>query len=138
MMGTHAQPGYSPDYAKLSFAAEVAKRTGPDDFVIVHDNLPRRVEFYYYVDRSNTIIAHLAQLPALLKQHPRSVVLMDAYPAPAEMRLAPILERARGPDPARRRGPARGRLVPRTVGVLNVGLQAQGVAQTRLGNQIRL
>ncbi len=82
MMGTHGLPGYNADYSKQLFAMEVAKRTGPEDFVFVHDNLPHRVEFWYYVDRSNRLIRAVGHLPGELKLHPRAVVLLDALAPP--------------------------------------------------------
>ena len=88
MMGTHGfGPGYNADYPKQLFAMEVAKRTGPEDFVFVHDNLSRRIEFYYYVDRSNMNIATVAQVQAQLAKHPKSIILMDGYPPPNERKL---------------------------------------------------
>jgi hypothetical protein len=87
VMGTHGLPGYNADYPKQLFAMEVAKRTGPKDFVFIHDSLPKRVEFYYYMDRSTSNIYSLSQLPALLKVHPRALVLLDANPVGAERKL---------------------------------------------------
>lgn len=87
MMGTHAQPWYNADYLKQLFAIEVARRTGPEDYVFIHRNLPHRIEFEYYLDRSNRNFATLGALPALLRERPRAVVLMDAYPAAGERRL---------------------------------------------------
>lgn len=88
MMGTHTHPGYNPDYSKQRFAQEVAKRTGPEDHVIIHANLPRRVEFWYYLDRTNVKIRSLAEVAKVRETRPRAVVLMDAHPPPAERRLA--------------------------------------------------
>jgi hypothetical protein len=84
VMGTHGLPAYNNDYPKLLFAMEVASRTGPDDFVLVHGNMPRRIEFYYYMDRSNQDIFNLNQVAALWKQHPKLLVMTDAYPAVGE------------------------------------------------------
>jgi hypothetical protein len=76
-MGTDV-PGYSADYPRQLFAMEVARRTGPDDFVFtLTSGFPRRIEFYFYMDRSNLDIHSLAQLPALRAQHARSLVILD-------------------------------------------------------------
>lgn len=83
-MGTHGVPNYNSDYSKLLFAMETTRRTGPEDFIFVHNNMPRRIEFYYYMDRSNQDIASLSQLPALVKQHPRALVMMDGNVAGPE------------------------------------------------------
>lgn len=87
MMGTHAQPWYNADYLKQLFAIEVARRTGPEDYVFIHRNLPHRIEFEYYLDRSNRNISTLGALPGLLREHPRAFVLMDANPDPGERRF---------------------------------------------------
>ncbi|MFI5290153.1 MAG: ArnT family glycosyltransferase, partial [Polyangia bacterium] len=63
MMGTLGEPHYNADYPKQLFAMEVAKRTGPKDLVLVHRNLPHRVEFWYYVDRTNRLISTVAEAP---------------------------------------------------------------------------
>lgn len=86
-MGTHGVANYNADYSKQLFAMEVARRTGPQDFIFVHNNMPRRIEFYYYMDRSNLDIGTLAQIPSLLKQHPRALVMMDASVAGYERGL---------------------------------------------------
>ena len=87
IMGTHGQPGYNAEYSKQLFAMEVARRTGKEDFVFVHPSLPRRIEFYFYMDRSNLDIQTLAQLPSLQKEHPRALVLMDLFPSEPERKL---------------------------------------------------
>jgi hypothetical protein len=87
MMGTHGHVGYNADYPKQLFGMEVARRTGPEDFVFGHANMPRRLEFQYYMDRSTSNIASLAQLPEQLKLHPRALVVMDGYPSPTEKKL---------------------------------------------------
>jgi dolichyl-phosphate-mannose-protein mannosyltransferase len=84
IMGTFAYPGYDAEPAKMRFADEVARRTGRDDFVVIHDSIARRKEFYYHLDRTSGSIATLAELPALTAGRPRAVVLADAAIAEAE------------------------------------------------------
>src|SRR6185503_1149700 len=79
MMGTLGEPRYNADYPKQLFAMEVAKRTGPKDLVLVHRNLPHRVEFWYYVDRTNRLISTVAEAPRFAKLNPHPVILMDGY-----------------------------------------------------------
>ena len=86
-MGTFGLPSYNADYTKQLFAMEVARRTGPEDFIVAHANIPKRIEWHYYLDRSTTVVQTLAQLPSVQKQHPRSVVVMDANVAGTERGL---------------------------------------------------
>ncbi len=87
MMGTHGHVGYNADYQKQLFAMEVQRRTGPEDFMFGHANMPRRLEFQYYADRSTSNIPSLATLTTALKEHPRAFVVMDGYPVPTEKKL---------------------------------------------------
>jgi hypothetical protein len=76
-MGTDT-PGYNADYPKQLFAQEVARRTGPEDFVFtLTAGFPRRIEFYFYMDRSNVDIASLNQLRTMRKERPRSLLVLN-------------------------------------------------------------
>ena len=56
----------------------MARRTGPEDFVFtLTTGFPRRIEFYFYMDRSNVDISSLSQLAALRKTHPRALLICN-------------------------------------------------------------
>jgi len=91
LMGTHAQPGYDPEYHKLLFARAAAERTDPYAFAVFY-NLPHRLEFTYYFDRSYGIspwgqLNSLAQVAAVQKLHPNLVLMTTRKVAPSEDRL---------------------------------------------------
>lgn len=76
-MGTDNQPHYNSQYTKFLFADEASKSLATDEYAFVYNNIGRRIEFYYHLDRNNVSIGSLSQLTTLVKQHPRSVLLME-------------------------------------------------------------
>ncbi len=91
VMGTHGQPGYNAEYNKLLFARAAAAHTDKYAFAVFYQ-LPYRLEFTYYFDRSYGIspwgeISSLAQLEDIHKRHP-NLVLMTHKPQPAGLDAA--------------------------------------------------
>lgn len=86
VMGTHGQPNYNSEYQKLLFARAAAEHTDKYAFAVFY-NLPYRLEFTYYFDRSYGIspwgeIGTLAQLGPIQKRHP-DLALLTQRPMPA-------------------------------------------------------
>ena len=90
IMGTHGFKGYNPDYAKLMFARAAAQHT-PQSYFAVFYNLPYRLEFTYYFDRSYGVspwgeLGTLAQLEGVRRLHPDLVLLTQKQLPAAEGR----------------------------------------------------
>lgn len=89
MMGTHGEPHYDPQYEKLRFAEEASRLTEKTSCFVAY-NLPHRLEFEYYLDRSFCTpqtwgnIGTLTQVEALHKQFPNMVIVMDSQVEGAE------------------------------------------------------
>lgn len=97
VMGTHGFVGYNPDYAKLLFAREAAQHTPRSAFAVFY-NLPYRLEFTYYFDRSYGIspwgeLSTLAQLDEIHSRHKELVlVTQKQLPAAEERKLLALLQ----------------------------------------------
>jgi 4-amino-4-deoxy-L-arabinose transferase-like glycosyltransferase len=95
VMGTHGHKGYNPEYQKLLFARAAAEHTDKYAFAVFY-NLPYRLEFTYYFDRSYGVspwgeIGTLAQLPAIQKRHPDLALMTQRPLPPGENRLLDAL-----------------------------------------------
>lgn len=92
LMGTHGQPGYDPQYEKLRFAQEASRRS-TKEVCFAAFNLPHRIEFEYYLDRSFCMpqtwgnLATLAQVPQLQREHPNMILVLDSQLVGEERRL---------------------------------------------------